>query len=101
MPTPKIGKILSITLILAFLAWTTIRTIGTRPPETPNASLFPKPTIDATLSTSKKEEVVVFAGGCFWGVQAALEHVKGVKSATSGYSGGHLKSPATKQSAPA
>jgi peptide-methionine (S)-S-oxide reductase len=93
MPTPNIGKIFSITLILAFLAWTAIRTLGARPPETPNASLFPEPAIDAPVSTSTQQEVVVFAGGCFWGVQAVFQHVKGVQSATSGYSGGHLKAP--------
>jgi peptide-methionine (S)-S-oxide reductase len=30
----------------------------------------------------------VFAGGCFWGVQGVFQHVKGVTSAVSGYSGG-------------
>ncbi|MCU1286860.1 MAG: peptide methionine sulfoxide reductase [Acidobacteriales bacterium] len=34
---------------------------------------------------------MVFAGGCFWGVQAVFEHVKGVKSATAGYAGGAAK----------
>lgn len=33
-------------------------------------------------------ESVVFAGGCFWGVQAVFQHTKGVISARSGYSGG-------------
>src|SRR6202034_151368 len=33
-------------------------------------------------------EVAVFAGGCFWGVQGVFQHVKGVKNALSGYSGG-------------
>jgi peptide-methionine (S)-S-oxide reductase len=32
--------------------------------------------------------VAVFSGGCFWGVQAVFEHVKGVVSAESGYTGG-------------
>ena len=31
---------------------------------------------------------VVFAGGCFWGVQGVFQHVKGVDSAVSGYIGG-------------
>jgi len=31
---------------------------------------------------------VVFAGGCFWGVQGVFQHVKGVESAVSGYIGG-------------
>ena len=33
-------------------------------------------------------ETAVFAGGCFWGVQGVFQHVKGVRSAVSGYSGG-------------
>src|SRR5579864_2158968 len=35
----------------------------------------------------------VFAGGCFWGVEAVFRHVKGVSSAVSGYAGGTVKSP--------
>jgi peptide-methionine (S)-S-oxide reductase len=34
------------------------------------------------------DETAVLAGGCFWGVDAVFKHVKGVKSAVSGYSGG-------------
>jgi peptide-methionine (S)-S-oxide reductase len=93
MERPYLGKLLAITLIVVFLAWTAIRAVGARSPETPNASLFPKPTTDAPLARSSKSESAVFAGGCFWGVQAVFEHVKGVKSATSGYSGGRTKSP--------
>lgn len=33
-------------------------------------------------------QTAVFAGGCFWGVEAVFEHVKGVKEAVSGYAGG-------------
>ncbi len=34
------------------------------------------------------DQTAVFAGGCFWGVEAVFEHVKGVKDVRSGYSGG-------------
>lgn len=34
------------------------------------------------------EQVAVFAGGCFWGVEAVFEHVKGVRLVESGYAGG-------------
>jgi len=40
-----------------------------------------------------KLDTVVFAGGCFWGVQAVFQHTKGVVSATSGYSGGTVAEP--------
>jgi peptide-methionine (S)-S-oxide reductase len=49
-------------------------------------------TDEARASTPGKETAVV-AGGCFWGIQAVFQHVKGVISATSGYSGGTLKNP--------
>jgi peptide-methionine (S)-S-oxide reductase len=54
------------------------------------AKAFPAPTLDVS-STAKGEQSVVFAGGCFWGVQAVFQHVKGVISATSGYAGGDAK----------
>jgi len=34
------------------------------------------------------EQTAVFAGGCFWGVEAVFEHVKGVRDVRSGYAGG-------------
>jgi peptide-methionine (S)-S-oxide reductase len=49
---------------------------------------LPNPVADEPLSKSKGAETVVLAGGCFWGIQAVFEHVKGVSSATAGYSGG-------------
>jgi peptide-methionine (S)-S-oxide reductase len=51
-----------------------------------DAVVIPPPTIDETASAST--EKAVFAGGCFWGVQGVFQHVKGVKNAVSGYSGG-------------
>lgn len=34
------------------------------------------------------QETAVLAGGCFWGVEAVFEHVKGVQNVVSGYAGG-------------
>src|SRR5712691_7265621 len=52
---------------------------------------LPNPAVDAPIATTKAEETAVVAGGCFWGIQAVFQHVKGVISATSGYSGGSAK----------
>jgi peptide-methionine (S)-S-oxide reductase len=52
------------------------------------SATFPSAAVDATLATAKAEQTAVVAGGCFWGIQAVFQHVKGVISATSGYSGG-------------
>src|SRR5690349_21053449 len=51
------------------------------------------PATDEPLATSPRDETIVFSGGCFWGVQAVFEHVRGVKSAVSGYAGGTTVSP--------
>ncbi|MGH1412467.1 MAG: peptide-methionine (S)-S-oxide reductase MsrA [Pelagimonas sp.] len=42
------------------------------------------------------DEIVV-AGGCFWCVESDFESVKGVRSAVSGYTGGHLANPTYKK----
>jgi peptide-methionine (S)-S-oxide reductase len=42
-------------------------------------------------------DTAVFAGGCFWGIEAVFEHVKGVKSAVSGYAGGDVAGPSYEQ----
>ena len=50
------------------------------------AATLPGPAVDENRSA--KSETVVLAGGCFWGVQAVFDAVKGVSSAISGYAGG-------------
>jgi peptide-methionine (S)-S-oxide reductase len=46
------------------------------------------PAAIVSLPNSATSETAVFAGGCFWGVQGVFQHVKGVKSAVSGFTGG-------------
>ena len=48
---------------------------------------IPAPAVDVPAS-SASSEMVVFAAGCFWGVQGVYQHVKGVTNAVSGYAGG-------------
>lgn len=51
------------------------------------AFIIPPPALDASAAGAAQEKAVI-AGGCFWGVQAVFQHVKGVTSAVSGYAGG-------------
>jgi len=46
------------------------------------------PAAIVTAPSKAHSEIAIFAGGCFWGVQGVFQHVKGVKSAVSGFTGG-------------
>jgi peptide-methionine (S)-S-oxide reductase len=54
------------------------------------ARVVPAPAIDEPVNAAGQngQETAVLAGGCFWGVQGVFQHVAGVVSATSGYTGG-------------
>lgn len=48
----------------------------------------------AVLDDTRRQgdmQTIVLAGGCFWGIEAVFEHVKGVTKAVSGYAGGDAK----------
>ncbi|NLD91227.1 MAG: peptide-methionine (S)-S-oxide reductase MsrA [Fibrobacter sp.] len=42
---------------------------------------------------SKNIELATFAGGCFWCLEPPFEHVNGIRSVVSGYTGGHTSNP--------
>jgi len=92
MKSPYIGRGIALTIIIGVIAWTALRALGSRPRERPKFP-FPAPASDTPLASASSHETAVLAGGCFWGVQAVFEHLKGVVSVTSGYSGGFVKSP--------
>ncbi len=54
----------------------------------PAATTIPSPAVDAPLAAQPGQQVIVLAGGCFWGVEAVYRHTKGVLRAVSGYAGG-------------
>jgi peptide-methionine (S)-S-oxide reductase len=67
---------------LAWGLWTTLAVSGEA------ATAIPAPAVDAPAPQDAASETAVLAGGCFWGVQAVFQHVKGVTQAVSGYAGG-------------
>jgi peptide-methionine (S)-S-oxide reductase len=46
------------------------------------------PPIDIPAAKAQGEQTIVLAGGCFWGIEAVFEGLKGVSNVVSGYSGG-------------
>lgn len=58
---------------------------------------IPALSADVSLAKQPGRETAVFAGGCFWGVQAVFQRVKGVLATTAGYSGGAAKTATYKQ----
>ena len=59
---------------------------------TAGAGKLPSPETDVKAPAAKSA-TAVFAGGCFWGVEAVFERLRGVSSAVSGYAGGSKKNP--------
>ncbi len=64
--------------------------IASATPAAERAFIIPPPAADqaASAAATATQEKAVIAGGCFWGVQAVFQHVKGVSNAVSGYAGG-------------
>ncbi len=57
----------------------------------------PPASVDAPLASEPGKQIAVFAGGCFWGVEAVFERVKGVVATAAGYAGGSATTATYKQ----
>ena len=79
LPSFVIALLVPLALVLIAARYTTAA---------PLKAASAAPALDNELATSPSVDTAVFAGGCFWGIEAVYEHVKGVKSAVSGYAGG-------------
>lgn len=56
-----------------------------------SVAALPQAAPEARRANANGPQTAVFAGGCFWGVEAVFEHVKGVTDVIVGYSGGTAK----------
>jgi len=80
MPAPTSLRSILSALLLACSLCAGCRAAA-RPP-------IPAPSQDAPLAQAPAKQTAVFAGGCFWGIQAVFQHTQGVVQAVSGYAGG-------------
>jgi peptide-methionine (S)-S-oxide reductase len=57
-------------------------------PSSRESTVVPEAAVTSRLSAAPGLQTIVLAGGCFWGIEAVFEHIKGVTDAVSGYAGG-------------
>ena len=82
-------SLLAATIFITALACSVASSSSTK--DVDLRGLEPTPAKDAKPADPKGTQTAVFAGGCFWGVDAVFKHVKGVIEVKSGYSGGEAK----------
>jgi len=82
---------MSFSTRLALVLFAALVTITACNAKAKSAVAVPAPAQDAPRAATPGQQTAVLSGGCFWGVQAVFQHVKGVISATSGYAGGSAK----------
>jgi peptide-methionine (S)-S-oxide reductase len=85
---PEASSLIRPTLIFAALLLGACLALRGLPSAAEGARSIPPPALDEPANPQATSEVVVLAGGCFWGVQGVFQHVDGVTSAVSGYAGG-------------
>lgn len=78
--------IVSLTAVTLFTIYRITLPDSSHPSTIISPNAIPDPLTN--ISTTTGTQTVVFAGGCFWGVEAVFEHLKGVSQVVSGYSGG-------------
>jgi peptide-methionine (S)-S-oxide reductase len=84
MEVPPMSNTLNLSLLAVGLSMPLLALSAHAAPKAP----IPPAKVDAPLAGAAGEQKAVFAGGCFWGVQAVFERVKGVVKTTAGYAGG-------------
>ena len=75
-------------VLVATVAWAVLSSPLSSGPQAGPPVALPPPAQDLPAPAPGERATAVFAGGCFWGVQAVFQHTQGVLNAVSGYAGG-------------
>jgi peptide-methionine (S)-S-oxide reductase len=81
----KLGQIGMVLVLLLAIGTLLNRTVFNSSTQT-NALIQVNPTLDLPATTGN--QTLILAGGCFWGVEAVFENLRGVSQVVSGYAGG-------------
>lgn len=88
--TPLLAALTSVIVAASVLSFSSRGSSEPAPERHVPADMAPEP---APASLTAATDTAVFAGGCFWGVEAVFESLAGVSDAVSGYAGGSDRSP--------
>lgn len=100
LPTP-IQRVLIAALTATAVALVGFIIVRLSPPKLADLRApVPDPLLDNPIAAAislPSQQTAIFAGGCFWGMEALFEHVKGVSNVVSGYAGGSAETATYKQ----
>jgi hypothetical protein len=88
----KLFSSASCSLMRSALLLLVLLAVSAVPARAEVSTIIPAPAFDTHEASNDNLSTAVLAGGCFWGVQAVFQHLKGVESAVSGYAGGEIGS---------
>ena len=88
------NRLLTVTLPLSMMAFALLYAFSTQILHSQNTLKDQTPAVMPAVP--ENHEIATFAGGCFWCVEVVFEKLDGVKSVTSGYTGGHVADPTYK-----
>ncbi len=88
----KVAPAFSLGVLLLISACSGVKSsLQTSAAEQKDGAQIAAPMPVSTAKAVKGAQTAIFAGGCFWGLEAVFEHIKGVSDVTNGYTGGTAK----------
>ncbi len=93
MPAPYRLLVPAIAALVAIPAAMSLSSAGLETSRAAASAIAELPPEPAPAGLTASSDTAVFAGGCFWGVEAVFEHLDGVSNVVSGYAGGSSPSP--------